>query len=156
MKFSMSGNLFLHVWYIWTSKIRWGLLSKDFFSALLLPYAKIYSFIRRRPMLKCCLLETQNAVRFQDLETWLACLVSGIYRVADHLCSGYPVKQFMTRCNWVPASLHLTTVNLRKHVSVFSAFLVLLSAYERRDGWLHGDRTIAILPFAAHFCYGTT
>lgn len=40
----------------------------------------------------------------------------------------------MTRCNWVPASLHLTTVNLRKHVSVFSVFLVLLSACEFREG----------------------
>ena len=46
----------------------------------------IYIFLRRRPKLKCCRLETQNVVRFRDLETWLACLVSVIYRVDDHLC----------------------------------------------------------------------
>ena len=84
------------------TKIRWGLLPKygeacyqntvrpltkgHFFSALLLPCTKIYIFLRQRPKLKCCRLETQNVVRFRDLETSLACLVSVIYIVDDHLC----------------------------------------------------------------------
>lgn len=45
------------------------LIKRHIFSTLLLPYAEIYIFLRRRPMLKCCRLETQNVVRFRDLET---------------------------------------------------------------------------------------